>query len=673
MNFISSWITTTDFKDLKPINIFHKEHGEKPKEKSEFQNYHIHFRKKFTLSDFGNITVNISADDYYKLYVNGKFVCQGPAPAYPQNYKYNTVDISEYLNEGENVIAVHVYYQGLINRVWVSGDNRCGLVADVFKNGEFLFGTDESWSYSLPKEFGGDIYAYETGFLENIDFRLEEKGWRELAYDDGHYVSSVCISGEDYSFCDEPVRTVSVYDIVPEKVTRLSEGSWFIDMGHEVIGRFCLEAKGKSGDKVRILCGEETVEGNPTLARSDMRCNCNYDETHTLSGEGDKLDYFDYKAFRYVNVIAPEGAVDPSSFRVSANHHPFREIRTVKSDIPHLEDIWEICRNTMKYCPQEHIPDCSSRERGIYSGDFTITGPSHYYLTGDLDYFRKGMIDFANTASVCPGLMAVANCGFMQEIADYSLLYPLHVRNYYNITKDIETVRMLYPVVCAILDHFRQFEREDGLLENVHDKWNMIDWPENLRDDYNAYIDRDTFGISCHNVLNAHYIGARKMKNEIAEILGIPEREDTSKAEKAFYAAFFDEKTKLFCDGEDKTHSAIHSNVLPFFYDMVDESMHEHFKAFFLEKAFSCGVYISYFICKSLAKLGAYEEELALLVNEGEHSWVNMLREDATTCFEAWGKEQKWNTSLCHPWATAPIILICEDLAGKFGIELREV
>ena len=41
-----------------------------------------------------------------------------------------------------------------------------------------------------------------------------------------------------------------------------------------------------------------------------------------------------------------------------------------------------------------------------------------------------------------------------------------------------------------------------------------------------------------------------------------------------------------------------------------------------------------------------------------------MLSEGASTCFEAWGKEQKWNTSLCHPWASAPIILFIEDVIG---------
>ena len=37
---------------------------------------------------------------------------------------------------GENTIAVHTYYQGLINRVWISGDGRHGLLLDLVVDGK---------------------------------------------------------------------------------------------------------------------------------------------------------------------------------------------------------------------------------------------------------------------------------------------------------------------------------------------------------------------------------------------------------------------------------------------------------------------------------------------------------------------------------------------------------
>ena len=83
---------------------------------------------------------------------------------------------------------------------------------------------------------------------------------------------------------------------------------------------------------------------------------------------------------------------------------------------------------------------------------------------------------------------------------------------------------------------------------------------------------------------------------------------------------------------------------------------------FIMKKGLNCGVYTAYFVLKALCRAGRYEDALSLIVSKDENSWYNMLKEGATTCFEAWGKDKKWNTSLCHPWATAPISVLAEDI-----------
>lgn len=40
---------------------------------------HILFRKQVSLPKIGKALLKITADDYYKLYINGQFVAQGPA------------------------------------------------------------------------------------------------------------------------------------------------------------------------------------------------------------------------------------------------------------------------------------------------------------------------------------------------------------------------------------------------------------------------------------------------------------------------------------------------------------------------------------------------------------------------------------------------------------------
>ena len=95
---------------------------------------------------------------------------------------------------------------------------------------------------------------------------------------------------------------------------------------------------------------------------------------------------------------------------------------------------------------------------------------------------RKCVDQFARTSGICPGLMAVAPGSLMQEIADFSLMWPRLLLTDYEFTGDREFLGRYYPTARGIIEHFRKYAREDGLLEQVVDKWNLVDWPENLRD-----------------------------------------------------------------------------------------------------------------------------------------------------------------------------------------------
>ena len=145
----------------------------------------------------------------------------------------------------------------------------------------------------------------------------------------------------------------------------------------------------------------------------------------------------------------------------------------------------------------------------------------------------------------------------MQEIADYSLQWPLQLLNYYWQSGDMEFLREMYPVAKGILDYFSKYKRKDGLLENVREKRNLVDWPENLRDDYDFDLS-ELVGEGCHNVINAFYCGAVKTVNEIGKILGLEPVENYSAIIKAFYTAFYRRDLKLFADSEVSEHTSLH-------------------------------------------------------------------------------------------------------------------
>ena len=158
-SFLGKWITTAELAAIPPRNVFHRQLEKVMLPDDGIRNRHVLFRRRFTLDGFARAILYISADDYYKLYINGVFVGQGPAPAYHFRYGYNVIDVTPYLLEGENVIAVHTLYQGLINRVWQSGDGRHGLILDLVADGETVLFSGTPCQVASLRSFLGKEYA----------------------------------------------------------------------------------------------------------------------------------------------------------------------------------------------------------------------------------------------------------------------------------------------------------------------------------------------------------------------------------------------------------------------------------------------------------------------------------------------------------------------------------
>ena len=649
------WICPDLFKNEDPIDVFHKEYAPREIDTPErLQNLHVIASRRFTLASNAHTVIRISADDCYKLYINGRFVCRGPAQGYWFDYNWNEEDITEYLVCGENEIVAELYYCGLINRSYNSGDRRMGMIAEVWQNGECILSTDDTWLYAVSDAYTvTHTFGYDTAFAENYDSRKKMPGLRPM-----------CIKNSDHIFKKASTKTVSVYEKTPKIQEALPSGGVFCDFGEEITASLKISAVGRSGSRIRILAGEETDESDVRV-RYDMRCNCLYEEFWTLDDGENTLVQYDYKAFRYVALV-PDDGVTITGISAIVQHYPFDDgYCRLESDSALLNDIFEMCKRTVKYGAGETFVDCPTRERGQYAGDLTVSSASHVILTGDLSLFKKAIDDQIASRFVCPGLLAVTPGSFMQEFADYSLQFPILVLRYYRYTKDKEYLKKCLEICEDMLSYFKKFERDDGLLVDMFDKANLVDWPINLRDGYDFDPGSKETGRGPHNVLNAFYIGCMKQTEEMRDILGIKAEKRSPKIEEAFRRAFFRPDIGLYADSETSVHCSLHSNALCAFYGINKESQIEAITEHIMKKGFSCGVYMAYFVLKALCRMGKHREAYELIINKSEHSWYNMLKEGATTCFEAWGKDQKWNTSLCHPWATAPIPVLAEDILPK--------
>ena len=654
------FITVADFADIPRRNVFHKEHAPElpPETDPKYLNRHILFRKRAALGEFKSATLRITADDYYKLYINGSFVTSGPAPAYPHCYYYNELDVTDLIRKGENLFAVHTYYQGLINRVWVSSDRRHMLWLELLLDGESVLVSDEGWltaPHSAYSEMGR--VGYDTAFLERYDSRAPECNFFSLDFDESSWTHATLVKSPDYTLTRQPTRQLDIYHIRPTSLTR--EGNRItIDLGREVVGYPTPTVKGERSSTVLIKCGEET-EPDGTI-RFDMRCNCRYLEEWILSGGVDTLAQFDYKAFRYVELELPEGA-ELIDFTVLVRHYPFSDNGKYSIDSPKLRKILDLCRDTIKYGTQEIYMDCPSREKGQYLGDLSVSGRAHVLLTGDTSLFRKAIDNFLDSTFICPGVMAVSVCSLMQEIADYSLELPSQIAWLYSIEGDISLLWRAEPYIRRMVEYFERFENSEGLLETVSEKWNLVDWPENLRDGYSFPLTRPQIHPGVHNVINARYVAFLESVDEIFSLLGMPSLGKLERTRRAFFDTFYSPKLGLFADDTTHTHASVHSNIFPLLLGIgaEDTALTERLVAFIRKKGLeSMGVYMAYYALAALIRNGRMDIALELATSEG--AWMNMLREGATTTYEAWGKEQKWNTSLFHPWATAPLIVFAD-------------
>ena len=130
--------------------------------------------------------------------------------------------------------------------------------------------------------------------------------------------------------------------------------------------------------------------------------------------------------------------VREEDIRMQVRHYPYKEALACPTDDETLTRVWRLCADTMKYATQEVYMDCPTREKGQYLGDGTVSSAAHTLITGDGAMMKKALYEYARSTFITDGIMTVAPCSYMQEIADYSLQYPHQLLWYYRHTSLVQ-------------------------------------------------------------------------------------------------------------------------------------------------------------------------------------------------------------------------------------------
>lgn len=688
--FTGKWITDEEFYMLSPRNVFHRQKDPVDLPCEEHRNRHILFRKSFMLDTAAtdasaqeaglpahdqtvrSANIYITADDYYKLYINGSFVAQGPAPSYHFEYNYNVIDVSAFLKPGKNVIAVHTLYQGLINRVWQSGDNRHGMLLDLEVNGNIIVSSDETFKTAVHgayRETG--TVGYQTQFLEEYDSRQAEVFFEQSEFDDSTWQNARIHQCSDHTPALQK-SSMLVFEKITPAVLRTDDtdnSRIFVDFGSTYVGYLCVAARGKAGDVITIRCAQELNED--CSLRHKLRANCNYEEQWILADGESILDWFDYKSFRYAELILPKGCV-LSDIYMNVRHYPFTLTAKMKpeyADNKDLQRIWDLCVHTLEYGIQEVIQDCMEREKGFYLGDGCYTVLAHMLLTGDDSMARKLIDDAFTTTFITESLVTCMDCSFMQEIAEYPLMLVYLVLWHYKLTQDTEYLRTNYTKVINLLETYRKAYENDGLIYNL-DKWCVVEWPDNFRDGYDVEIKQ---GIACnepHVSINAYYIEAVKTANKIAQLLNLEPYRDEKPLITAFTKAFYHEEKHVFKDGANTEHISIIGNTFPFAFGLCPDKQCEEniVEMFRTRKISTVSLFCAFLALEGMVRNGREAMVKEMLLDEG--AWLRILREDGTTTFEGWGRDTKWNTSLFHlTMSYAAVFMVDVDLRALLSLD----
>src|SRR5688572_20300703 len=112
-----------------------------------------HFRKTIDLTTKpSRFIIHVTADNRYRLFVNGNPVSSGPARGDLYNWYYETIDIAPQLVSGTNTIAAVVWNMGVHAPV-AQISNQTGFMLQGDTKQEEILNTNNSWKVIQNKSY----------------------------------------------------------------------------------------------------------------------------------------------------------------------------------------------------------------------------------------------------------------------------------------------------------------------------------------------------------------------------------------------------------------------------------------------------------------------------------------------------------------------------------------
>lgn len=635
------------------------------------------FKRSFSADRDSRLTVRVSADTRYKLFINGKQVLSGPCKGNRFVTYYETADLSEYLTDGENELTALVMH--LNERMaFVYRTEKTAFMLD----GELIRGdgsteslsTDERWLSSPDSSLECTVPPYWcfTDFSERIDFsrsdldfqpservcdacftqncrfgestpwKLKERTLPPLTNTERRYVrvmrsscdAEALLSGDGVTFAPNSTHYVEV------------------DAGVHYTGTPHIGLCGGRGAKISLTYAESYVFKDGwriTKKQRDDTDGIIFGMTDELicDGEGHTYEPFWFRTFRFVRieVTTADEPVTLSELSFFENKYPLEVSADFSSSDPDAQALWETSIRTVNNCMHETFEDCPYYEQTQYAMDSRLEALFTYQLGSDRRLAKKCVTEFMQSQYPDGMTQSRFPCLREQVIAGFSLHVIYMIDDYLKYTPDDRAfVRGLLPKIDSILSWFDRRIDENGVVGDT-EYWRFLDWVKGWTDGcpsekgaMSAYSFMYALALKKAAGIN-RFFGYNDMASEY-------DRRADSVNESAV-KCFYDADRGLFKDTEQGGYSQ-HSQIWAVLSGAVGGSDAPALMERMLgdESLSVCSYSMMFYVFRALEKAGLYGRAYKLL-----DRWRAMLAKGVTT----WVEDDVRERSDCHGWGSLPI------------------
>ena len=365
--------------------------------------------------------------------------------------------------------------------------------------------------------------------------------------------------------------------------------------------------------------------------------------------------------FRYVQIDNYKHRLTYSNVARNVVEYSFdNDAADFRCDDTLLNQIWELCKHTMRATSFAGIFVDGDRERITYEADTYINQLSYYAVSDQYSIARNSL----------ERLMFHATWP-----TEWILQTPLIAYNDYLYTGDIAFLHKYYEnlkmrTLWSLrndkdhLLHSGRDIRESYLLSHIktHSSYfrDIIDWPPSEQD---RYVKKE-----CNTAVNAFYYKSLSVFAEIAAALG-------NNYDASCFRKYAQETVdaingnmlrpdSLYNDAIGTTHYSFHANMLPFALGVTNDTCRTAVFNYIKKCGMACSPYGAQFLLDAVFDANDPDYALSLLTDTSKRSWYQMIRRGCTMTTESWNDSIKDNQDWNHAWGAAPANIICRRLMG---------